>query len=235
MGLIVSIATSIYNLVDKVKEDKKKDKIDEDTIKKKDIVKPIVPPKYYSTIEARRKNVKKGPYTVEAIAESLKNDLIPVGYSLEQLRKVGFGADVEEYEKRHKHRRDTNRKNLVDGLEKLKKEIEKGFVSEDNMSQSDRELVKKYNIFNPVERAKYINKLDQWIDLGKKDVLSVEALDNMLSAFDLQINSYQDALHQEALKQQNKQLVDNVVLNRDRKVLQSVKRAFANGYGINKF
>ena len=235
MGLIVSIATSIYNLVDKVKEDKKKDKIDEDTIKKKDIVKPIVPPKYYSTIEARRKNVKKGPYTVEAIAESLKNDLIPVGYSLEQLRKVGFGADVEEYEKRHKHRRDTNRKNLVDGLEKLKKEIEKGFVSEDNMSQSDRELVKKYNIFNPVERAKYINKLDQWIDLGKKDVLSVEALDNMLSAFDLQINSYQDVLHQEALKQQNKQLVDNVVLNRDRKVLQSVKRAFANGYGINKF
>ena len=235
MGLIVSVATSIYNLVNTVKQNKKKDKIDEDTIKKKDITKPIVPPKYYPTIEARRKNVKDGPYTVEAIAGSLKNDLIPVGYSLEQLRKIGFGADVTEYEKRHKNRRETDNKNLVEGLEKLKKEIQKGIVSDKDMSQEDKELLKKYDIFNPVERAKYITKLDQWIDLGKKDALSVEVLDNMLSAFNLKIEGYQDALHQEALKKQNQQLVDNAVLNRDKKVLQSVKRAFADGYGIRRF
>ena len=234
MGIVFGVVNGIINLVHTVKENKKKDKINQDIIKKKDIVKPIAPPKYYSTIEARRKNVKHGPYTVEAIAESLKNDLIPVGYSLEQLRKIGFGADVTEYEKRHKHRREEDNKNLVEGLEKLKKEIQKGIVDNENMSREDKELLKKYNIFNPLERAKYINKLDQWIDLGKRDVLSIEVLDNMLAAFNLKMDGYSDALRQESLIKQNKQLVDNAVLNRDKKVLDSVKRAFANGYGIKK-
>ena len=170
MGIIFSVTNSIINLVHTVKQNKKKDKLDQDIIKKKDIVKPIAPPKYYPTIEARRKNVKHGPYTVEAMAESLKNDLIPVGYSLEQLRKIGFGADVTEYEKRHKHRREEDNKNLVEGLELLKKEIQKGLVDDENMSQQDKELLKKYDIFNPLERAKYISKLNEWIDLGKRDV-----------------------------------------------------------------
>ena len=235
MGIIFSVTNAIINLVHTVKQNKKKDKLDQDIIKKKDIVKPIAPPKYYPTIESRRKNVKHGSYTVEAMAESLKNDLIPVGYSLEQLRKIGFGADVTEYEKRHKNRRETDNKNLIEGLEKLKKEIQKGLVNDENMSQEDRELLKKYNIFNPFERAKYISKLDQWIDLGKRDALSVEVLDNMLSAFNLKINGYSDALRQETLMKQNKELVNNAVLNRDKKVLDSVKRAFADGYGIKKF
>ena len=235
MGIVFGVVNGIINLVHTVKENKKKDKLDQDIIKKKDIVKPIAPPKYYPTIESRRKNVKHGPYTVEAMALSLKNDLIPVGYSLEQLRKIGFGADVTEYEKRHKNRRNEDNRNLVEGLKKLKKEIQKGFIDDENMSQEDRELLKKYNIFNPLERAKYITKLDQWIDLGKRDVLSVEVLDNMLAAFNLKMDGYTDALRQESLVKQNKQLVDNAVLNRDKKVLDSVKRAFANGYGIKKF
>ena len=234
MGIIVSVAVAITSLVVTIQQDKKKDKIVQDDEKKANILKPIVPPKYYSTIEARRKNVKDGPYTVEAMAASLKNDLVPVGYSLEQLRKIGFGADVTEYERRHKERRETDNKHLIEGLEKLKKEIEKGFVSKDNMSETDRELVKKYNIFNPVERAKYITKIDQWINLGKQEVLSEDVLNNMLSAFNLKIGDYNDALNQEALKKQNQQLVDSAVLNRDKKVLESVRRAFANGYGIKK-
>ena len=103
------------------------------------------------------------------------------------------------------------------------------------MSETDRELVKKYDIFNPVERAKYITKLDQWINLGKQEVLSEDVLNNKLSAFNLKIGDYNDALNQEALKKQNQQLVDGAVLNRDKKVLESVRRAFANGYGIKKF
>ena len=234
MGIIVSTVTAIVSLVVKVKQDKKKDKLEEQEAKTENIKKPIVPPKYYTTIEARRKNVKEGPYTVENIASSLRNDLVPVGYSLEQLRKVGFGADVTEYERRNRERRETNNKNLIEGLEKLKKEIEKGFVSEENMSQEDRELVKKYNIFNPVERAKYISKIDQWIGLAKEKVLSEEALDAMLGAFNLKIGDYDNALKQESIKKQNQQLIDGAMLNRDRKVLESVKRGFRNGYGINK-
>ena len=235
MGIVFGVVNGIINLVHTVKENKKKDKLDQDIIKKKDIVKPIAPPKYYSTIESRRKNVKDGPYSVEGIADSLKNDLIPVGYSLEQLRKIGFGADVDEYEKRHKKIRDDDNKSLIEELLKLRKEIKKGFVNRNDLSEEDREIINKNKLFDPEENQKYISKIDSWIDLAKRDVLSVDVLDSMLSLFNLKMDGYQDALRSETLKKQNKALIDNAVLNRDKKVLDSVKRAFANGYGIKKF
>ena len=235
MGIVFGVVNGIINLVHTVKENKKKDKLNQDIIKKKDIVKPIAPPKYYSTIESRRKNVKDGPYSVEGISDSLKNDLIPVGYSLEQLRKIGFGADVDEYEKRHKKIRDDDNKNLIEGLEKLRKEIKKGFVDRDDLSEEDREIINKNKLFDPEENQKYINKIDSWIDLAKRDVLTVDVLDSMLSIFNLKMDGYQDAIRNESLKKQNQALIDNAVLNRDKKVLDSVKRAFANGYGIKKF
>ena len=235
MGIVFGVVNGIINLVHTVKENKKKDKLDQDIVKKKDIIKPIAPPKYYATIEARRKNVKKGPYTVEAISQSLKDDLIPVGYSLEQLRKIGFGADVDEYEKRHKQRRQEDNNNLIEGLEKLKKEIQKGFVDRNDLSEEDKKIINKNNLFDPVENEKYVKKIDGWIDLAKRDALSVEVLDNMISVFNLKLDGYQDALRNENLKQQNQALIDNAVLNRDKKVLDSVKRTFANGYGIKKF
>ena len=143
MGIVFGAITGIINLVHTIKSNNKKDKLDEDIVKKKDIMKPIAPPKYYSTIEARRKNVTKGPYTVEAMARSLKDDLIPVGYSLEQLRKIGFGADVDEYERRHKQMRDEDNKNLINGLTKLKKEIQKGFIDRKDLSEEDKIVIKK--------------------------------------------------------------------------------------------
>ena len=235
MGIVFGVVNGIINLVHTVKENKKKDKLDENIVKKKDIIKPIAPPKYYATIEARRKNVKSGPYTVEAIAQSLKDDLIPVGYSLEQLRKIGFGADVDEYEKRHKNRRREDQKNLIDGLEKLKKELKKGFIDRNDLSEEDKKIIKKNDLFNQEENQKYINKINGWIELAKREALSVEVLDNMLSIFNLKLNGYQDALQNENLLKQNQALIDNAVLNRDKKVLDSVKRAFSNGYGIKKF
>ena len=235
MGIVFGVVNGIINLVHTVKENKKKDKLDQDIIKKKDIIKPIAPPKYYATIEARRKNVKDGPYTVEGIALSLKNDLIPVGYSLEQLRKIGFGADVTEYEKRHKNIRETDNQNLIEGLQKLRKEIKKGFVDRKDLSENDLEMIKKNGLFDPEENRKYIEKIDSWIDLAKRNVLTVDVLDNMLSIFNMKIDGYQDGLRALDLEKRNRQLIDNAVLNRDKKVLDSVKRAFANGYGIKKF
>ena len=230
MGLLMSLSWNVTNFVLKTKEDKEKDKIEADEVKKQDILKPIAPPKYYSTVEARRRNVKTGPYTVEAMAESLKNDLIPVGYSLEQLRKVGFGADVTEYERRKKENDEKNKKDLIDALEKLKKELEKGIVSQEDLSEEDKELIKKNDIFNPVQRAKYIAKIDSWIGLAKNDVLGDYVLTDMLKVLNYRMDDYQDALKEQQINKQNQELVDNAVLNRDKKVLDSVKRAFRNGY-----
>ena len=235
MGIVVGVASEIINLVHTVKANKKKDSLNDDIIKKKDIVKPIAPPKYYSTIEARRKNVKDGPYTVENIALSLKNDLVPIGYSLEQLRKIGFGADVDEYEKRHKRTRKKDNENLVSALEKLKKEIKNGFINIKNLSDEDKEMIRKNKLFDPEENKKYVEKLDSWIALAKREVLSVNVLDDMLYLFNAKLDGYQDGLRNEELEKQNKEIIDNAVLNRDKKVLDSVKRAFKDGYGINKF
>ena len=235
MGGVISAVTGIIDLVHTIKSNKKKDKLNDDIEKKKDIMKPIIPPKFYSTIEARRKNVKKGPYTVEAMAKSLKDDLIPVGYSLEQLSEIGFGADVDEYKRRHKQTREEDKKNLINGLTELKKKIQKGFIDRKDLSEEDKNIIKKNNLFDPAENKKYVEQLDSWIDLARREALSEEVLDNMLSLFNLKISGYQDALRSEELKKQNKEMIDNAVLSEDKKVLNSVKRAFADGYGINKF
>ena len=230
MGLIVSLAWNITNTIIKIKENKKKDEIDADTAKEKDIVKPIAPPKYYSTIEARRRNVKDGPYSVEGIADSLKNNLIPIGYSVEQLRKIGFGADVREYERRKKERIDKDNNDLIEGLEKLKKEIEKGIVEQKDLSEEDKELIKRKNIFNLEKKEKYISMINNWLGLAHRGILGDYALNSMLKVLNFRIDDYQDAIKESQIKKQNQELIDNAVLNRDKKILDSVKRAFRHGY-----
>ena len=235
MGTLFSLTTAIMDQANKIKTDQRKDKLENDLRKKDNIIKPIAPPKYYTTIEARRKNVKTGPYSVEGIVMSLKNDLIPVGYSLEQLRKIGFGADVTEYENKHKNRMNEDNNNLIDGLKKLKKEIKKGFVNRDDLSEQDKNIINKNGLLDPSENQKYIKKIDAWLDLAKNNTLSSDTLDNMLSIFNTKLDGYQDALRSDELRQRNEQLINNAVLSRDKKVLDSVKRAFSNGYGIKKF
>ena len=230
MGMILSTTMNVIQLVDRINKDKEKDDIQEEEIKREDILKPIEPPKYYSTIEARKNNVKEGPYTVEAISESLKNNLVPIGYSLEQLEKVGFSADVREFKRRRDERNENYKKDLVEGLENLKKEIEKGIVSQNDLTQEDRDLIKKNNILNPIQRGEYINKLDRWLSLAKKDVLSPDVLSDMTKILNFKISDYRDVITQENIRKQNRQIVDNAVLNRDKKILNSVKRAFRNGY-----
>ena len=235
MGTLITLMTSVMDHAEKIKNDQRKDKLENDQRKKDNIIKPLAPPKYYSTIEARRKNVKSGPYSVDGISSSLKNDLIPVGYSLEQLRKIGFGADVTEYEMRHKNLRNEDEKNLIEGLKKIRKEIKKGFINRDDLSELDKNILEKNNSFNPSENQKYVNKIDGWLELARNDALSPDVLDNLISIFNSKLDGFQDALRTDELKKRNESLIDKAVLSRDKKVLDSVKRAFANGYGIKRF
>ena len=104
------------------------------------------------------------------------------------------------------------------------------FVNDENISQKDKEVISKYDIMEPVSRAKYIKKINGYIDLAKKDALNIDVLNDMIKAFGLRIDDYNDALKAEKVKKQHRELVDNAVLSRDKKVLNSVKRAFRNGY-----
>ena len=229
MGIMQSLVDQTFEVIEKAELDRRKDEIINQELEKDKIQKPITPPKYYTTIQARRDNVKEGPYTVESISESLRNDVVPVGYSLEQLRKVGFGADVREYIRRDEDRRKNKNKELINHLERLKTEME-NFVNSNNISQRDKDIIRKYDLFDELSRSKYISKITRFIKLAKEDKLSYDVLDDMTKTFGLKIDDYNDALEAERLKDDHRKLVDETVLTRDKKVLESVKRALRNGH-----
>ena len=148
---------------------------------------------------------------------------------MEQLRKVGFGADVREFIRRDEDRRKSKNDELVRSLERLKEEME-NFVNNNNISQRDKDIIKKYDIMDELSRRKYINKITNFIKLGKENKLSYKVLNDMTKTFGLKIDDYNDALQAEKLKQDHRALVDESVLTRDKKVLESVKRALRNGH-----
>ena len=227
MGALQSLVDQTFEVIEKAELDKKRDEIIDKELKKDAIQKPITPPKYYATLEARRQNVKEGPYTVEAIEESLNNDVIPTGYSLEQLRKAGFATNVRLFLERDADRRKSKNDELIRHLEKLKYEME-NFVNNNNISQHDRDIIRKYDLFDELSRSKYISKVKRFIKLAKENKLSYEVLEDMTKTFGLKIDDYNDALEAERLKDDHKALVDETVLTRDKKVLEAVKRALRN-------
>ena len=234
MGILLSITTKIVDFAGKVKLDKKKDKIEKDKDKKDAILKPITPPQFYKTIEERNKNVKSGPYSTKGIVESLKQDLIPVGYSLEQLEEVGFGANVEEFRKQRNEDNKNNRKNLVDGLEEIRDKLKGGLIDSNDLSQSDKDLMRKYKIFDPGQQKIYLGYINNWIDLAKKDLLDEKVLDNMISFLSLKTEDIQDALKEDDIRKQNKAIVDKAVNEKDARILRAVQRAFSHGLGIER-
>ena len=227
MGIVQTIVDGTIGIINKVESNKKKDDIVAHDYEKQRIQTPITPPKYYTTLEARRQNVKDGPYTVEAIEESLRNDVIPTGYSLEQLRKVGFATNVRLFLERDADRRKSKNDELISHLEKLKYEME-NFVNNNNISQRDRDIIKKYDLFDELSKRKYLSKINRFIKLAKEDKLSYEVLDDMSKTLSLKIDDYNDALEAERLKEDHRRLVDETVLTRDKKVLEAVKRALRN-------
>jgi hypothetical protein len=99
MGQAVSFVTSIINTATKLRAEAKQDELDADRRKQDKIKTPIEPPKFYKNIEERALIIKdeKNPYSVESIKQSLNRDVVPVGYSLEQLSTVGFDDSVHPY------------------------------------------------------------------------------------------------------------------------------------------
>ena len=234
MGILLSLTTKIVDFAQKVKLDKKKDKIEKVKEQKDAILKPITPPQFYKTIEERNKNVKSGPYSTKGIVESLSNDLVPIGYNLEQLEEIGFGANVEEFKKKRNEENKSNKENLISSLEEIRDKLKGGLIDSDELSQSDKDLMRKYKIFDDEKRKVYVEYLTNWIDLAKKDLLDEKVLDNMISFLSLKTEDISDALKEDDIRKQNKALVDNAVDERDAKILRSVKRAFSHGVGIER-
>lgn len=102
MGIIVSIVAVVTTLVGIATtiagevERKKTDKAKRAAAK---LGKPIKPPFFFTSIAARDKGVNvPAAYTTEGIRTALRGGILPVGYSEEQLDKVGFGPEVKVYQ-----------------------------------------------------------------------------------------------------------------------------------------
>ena len=117
MGLMISLGILIVNTVNKIKNQKHQDAMQAKKIKLEHYQKPITPPFFYMSIAERDKNVPDGVYSTRGIRESLNDDVIPAGYSLEQLENVGFQKDVNDY---------TSRKNKR--LQENKDQFKKAFI-----------------------------------------------------------------------------------------------------------
>jgi hypothetical protein len=99
MGQIVSLVTQVINFATKAKAEADREKNRKLQKEADKLSNPIKPPQFWPTISARRKNVPKGPYSVEGIRLSLDNLTLPAGWSEEQLIQVGFRDEVAEYRK----------------------------------------------------------------------------------------------------------------------------------------
>jgi len=98
MGGVVSVVQAAINLGKQVKVENdrvKNRKLDKEAAR---LAKPIIPPQPWGTLEARRKNVEKGPYTIDSIRDSLRDGVLPAGWSEEQLSNVGFETEIKKYQ-----------------------------------------------------------------------------------------------------------------------------------------
>ena len=132
MGSIISLVSSIINFVTKIKKEHDSDALEEKREQVDKLQHPIIPPFFYPNKKIRGENLKDNhPYSNDGITKALGNSVIPAGYSIEQLKNVGFTQEVKSYLLRRKNERDTLAKNLKDAVTKLKVMIITGFPDVD--------------------------------------------------------------------------------------------------------
>lgn len=191
MGAIVSIVNTITGTIRQIKKDKDADKRAEEKRRLDKIKSPIKPPFFFKTIEDRKKNVTTGPYTVDNIKFDLQRDVLPAGYSLEQLREVGFGDEVDGFIGRREKRIKDNHNQLKDGFLRLKKFIISDF---NDLTKEDQRAVEKTDIKNIHKQKELTDMIDKWIIDVDKDRVSDDILNDMFSILNTRLGIVSDAI-----------------------------------------
>ena len=99
MGVIISTVKAVIDFASSAKKEVDREKNRKLQKEADRIAKPIPPPQFWPTLEARRKNTPTGPYSVDGIRLALSKLVLPVGWSEEQLTNVGFADEVIKYQK----------------------------------------------------------------------------------------------------------------------------------------
>lgn len=224
MGQVISFVTSIINTATKLRAEAKQDELDADRRKQEKIKTPIEPPKFYKNIEERASIVKdeKNPYSVESIKQSLNRDVVPVGYSLEQLSTVGFDDSVKKYNERKENRRRELKKEFLSVLGKIEKEVEKGF---EDLSKDDRILFEKMGVFSDESRTKILEQLAQWKKQVDEDIATTSMIDDMIELLKSRVDMVQDVFTQGEFEKKIQEQVDQAERKKTSQALMLVRRA----------
>jgi hypothetical protein len=224
MGQLISLIVGVIKTATQLRSQVKQDEIDADRRKQDKIKTPITPPKFYKTIEERKTVVKDdtSPYSVTSIKTSLENDVIPTGYSLEQLTDVGFTDDVREYNKRRNAMKDDLKKEFISVLDKIESEIKKGF---NDLSKEDRELFDKMKVIDEPSRNKILEKLAQWKKQINSDTVSTSMIDTVIELLKSRVDMIQDVFSSGEIDKKIQEQVDSAERLKTSQALKLVRRA----------
>lgn len=219
MGQIISLVTSIIKTATKIRTEVKQDEADEDRRKLDEIKTPIEPPKFYRSIEEREKVVKdeKNPYSVTSIKQSLERDVIPVGYSLEQLNQVGFESAVKDFIDRRKKRREELKTEFQTTIEAIEKEVSEGYT---NLSREDRILFDKSGIGQEENRKKILERIEEWKKQVSEDTLTSSMIDEMINLMKMRVDTIQDVF---SAGEFDKKIQDEIEESERKKTSQALK------------
>lgn len=207
------IIGQILSIGKKIEANILNDKLRKKTQKFQNTINPITPPFYYRSLKERSKNLSPShPYSVENIISNLNNDVIPVGYSLEQLSFIGFGEQVENFNKRS----DKQKENLINQFKELTKKLVDVLDNEDDKKYLSS-FVDKLSIDNTLEEQDRIYKII--IDFINRKQSSDEA--------DKRIKNLQEIVSKNLFKQMNfisnqSQIINNKRILRELKSLNKL-------------
>jgi len=224
MGQIISFITDIIKTVTKLKTEVKQDEFDEEKKKIEKIKAPVEPPKFYKSIEERNAVIKDqaNPYSVTAIKESLKNDTVPVGYSLEQLSDVGFDDSVSEFTKRRNERLAELKKKFTTIVGKIEDEINKGFG---DLSSDDRALFKKMGVLDDSRKTEILEKLDMWKKRVDSNTVSTQMIDEIIELLKGRVDLIQDVFSSGEFDKKIQEQIEDSQRKKTSQALMVVRRA----------
>jgi hypothetical protein len=219
MGQIISLVTNIIKTATKIRTEVKQDEADEDRRKLDEIKTPIEPPKFYRSIEERKKVVKdeKNPYSVTSIKQSLERDVIPVGYSLEQLNRIGFESAVKDFIDRRKKRREELKTEFQTTIDAIEKEVNEGY---NNLSREDRILFDKSGIGQEENRKKILSRIVEWKKQVSEDTVTSSMIDEMINLMKMRVDTIQDVF---SAGEFDKKIQDEIEESERKKTSQALK------------
>lgn len=223
MGQVISIVSGIVDGIRKIRQWVVEDKVSAERKRLDDLKDPITPPQFYNSLKDRAKNVvSTNSYSVEKIREALNNDVVPAGYSLEQLEATGFNEEVDDLRKRRTDSVNKERKSLKDAFNQVMMTLESGFP---DLTQEDRNALQKAGLLNEQNNKKLVDKIKGWMEGIDKGEVDVSMIDEILSIAQARTAVVNDALDRAQLNVELQSRIKDAQGKRDASILEILNRS----------